>query len=260
MSVLALASVAFFGLIIGSFLNVVIFRGPWLWGLVDGEPRGSLSAPRSYCPVCQAQIPIVGLIPVFGYLFLGGRCASCRSQISPRYPIVELLGAAAALLSILTFGFNAIGVAVAIFGWSLIALAFIDFETGYLPDAITWPLTGLGLIVNAIGGFTLFADALIGAVAGFLAFWAIGTAYEKIRDREGLGQGDKKLLGAIGAWSGWMVLPAVVFFAAVVTLAFAAAPSLIRKKDLNAPVPFGPGLCAAGFAALLLAPRLVSGL
>jgi leader peptidase (prepilin peptidase)/N-methyltransferase len=140
-----------------------------------------------------------------------------------------------------------------VFGWARIALAFIDLETGYLPDAITWPLIALGRGVYYAYIFASFCDAVIGAVAGFVSFWFIGTAFEKLRKKEGLGQGDKKLLAAIGAWCGWAMLPLVIFTGAVVTLAAIFIQGLGGKKtDLNLPAPFGPGLCAAGFAAVLV--------
>lgn len=241
-----------FGLIVGSFLNVVIHRGPRLWDLVEGEHRGGLARPRSYCPACKHEIPASGLIPILSYVLQRGKCRCCQSRISPRYPLVEGLGAFAALVSVSVYGPTYHALCAAIFGWALIALAFIDLETGYLPDAITWPLIALGLGVNYASIFATFGDAVIGAVAGFVSFWFIGMAFEKLRNKEGLGQGDKKLLAAIGAWTGWAMLPFVIFAGAIVTLAAIAISAVRGKKtDMNQPVPFGPGLCAAGFAAIL---------
>ncbi len=247
---------ALLGLLAGSFLNVVIFRGPRLWRLVDGEPRGDLAAPGSYCPACKTRLSPLSLIPLVSFVVQKGRCASCGARISWRYPVVEALGATVGILSVATFGATPAAVLAALFGFALVALAFIDLETGYLPDAITYPLIALGLIANGFGVFTPFADALIGALAGYLAFWGIGALYQKLRGHEGLGQGDKKLLAAIGAFGGWVILPAVVFFAAAATLAFALAPAILRQRDFAEPIPFGPGLCAAGFAALLGAAPL----
>lgn len=241
------------GLVAGSFLNVVIHRGPRHWDLIGGEHRGGLARPRSYCPACKHEIPASGLIPILSYVLQRGKCRFCQSRISPRYPLVEVLGAFAALLSLFVYGPTYQAFCAAMFGWALIALAFIDLETGFLPDAITWPLIALGLGVNYANIFATFGDAVIGAVAGFVSFWFIGTIFEKLRKKEGLGQGDKKLLAAIGAWSGWAMLPFVIFAGAVITLAAIAIQALRgRKTDMNQPVPFGPGLCAAGFVALLV--------
>ncbi len=272
---LALAAAA--GLIIGSFLNVVIHRGPAMWGLIDGASRGDLVSPASYCLSCKTPIPPWRLIPVVSFVIQRGRCAACGEPVAPRYPIVEALGAVVALSSVAAFGATAAAVAAASFGLALVALAFIDLETGYLPDAITFPLIVGGLIANGFDQFVPIGDALIGAVAGYLAFRGIGFAFNRLRGKEGLGQGDAKLLAAIGAWGGWMILPFVVFAGALATLfAYGAtrqrrpkirikppsspSPPSRGEKDgadgRDAPIPFGPGLSAAGFIVLLLAPRL----
>lgn len=249
------------GLILGSFLNVVIHRGPRLWGLVDGEPRGGLAFPSSYCPSCKAPIPAWRLIPLLSFFFQKGRCAACRAPISLRYPAVEALGGLVAAASAIAFGATWAALAAALLGLALIALAFIDLETGYLPDAITIPLLAGGLIANSAVLFAPFIDAAIGAGAGYLAFRGIEMFYKSVRGRDGLGQGDAKLLAAIGAWGGWMMLPVVVFIAAIATLsAIGIASVMKRKARLDEPIPFGPGLCAAGFLALLIAPRLISAL
>lgn len=241
------------GLIGGSFLNVVIHRGPSQWGLVDGESRGTLAAPRSYCPACKTPIPAKGLVPLVSYIIQKGRCRACGATIPARYPIVEALGALVALAAYATFGWTWAALAAALFGLALIALAFIDLETGYLPDAITLPLIAVGLVQGAFNLTTGFAEAAVGAAAGYVAFRSIGFAYEKTRGREGLGQGDAKLLAAIGAFTGWMFLPVVIFVGAVSTLAATMASGGVRRDE---PIPFGPGLCAAGFLALMAAPRL----
>jgi leader peptidase (prepilin peptidase)/N-methyltransferase len=234
------------GLVAGSFLNVVIHRGPSMWGLVDGEKRGDFAAPRSYCPRCGATLGPADLVPIVSYLLLKGRCRRCRAPIPWRYPAVEALGGLVAAASLLAFGIGWPALFAAAFGMALVALAFIDLETGYLPDALTLPLAAAGLAANAFGLFATFADAAIGTAAGYLAFRAVGLLFEKIRGEEGLGEGDAKLLAAIGAWGGWAALPFVVFAAAAATLAVALA----RRKPAG-PIAFGPGLCAAGFVALL---------
>lgn len=251
------ATIFFAGLTFGSFLNVLIHRGPTLWGLIDDHPRGDLVAPRSYCPRCKSPLGLANLIPVLSYVAQRGRCAICSAKISPRYPVVEALGGAAALISVLQFGLTPAALAAALFAFALIALAFIDAETGYLPDAITMPLTGAGIAANAVELFAPVRDSVIGAIAGFVIFWAIGAVYERVRKREGLGLGDAKLLAAIGAWAGWIYLPLVIFLAALATL---AAIALRRGVKADDGVPFGPGLCAAGFVALFFGERAVNAL
>lgn len=252
-----LAMIFLAGLTAGSFINVVIYRGPVMWKLVDAPARGDLARPRSYCPACRVPLRVGNLIPVFSYVFQGGRCSSCGARISVRYPIVEALGGAGALLSFAMFGWTAAALLAAIAALMLIALAFIDLETGYLPDALTIPLLGLGLCANAFGIFASLTDALIGAAAGFLVFWAVSAIYRRLRKREGLGLGDAKLLAAIGAWTGWHYLPVIVFAAAIATLVFAFARRGAKSDDA---APFGPGLCAAGFAALFFGEQLFTAL
>lgn len=249
------ATIFLAGLAAGSFLNVVIHRGPQMWGLVDGPPRGDLVSPRSYCPQCGTPLTVANLIPLASYLAQRGKCAKCGAPISARYPIVEALGGAGALLSVAMFGWTLAALAASIFALALIALAFIDAETGYLPDAITLPLIGLGAAANAAGFFAPVRDSLIGAAAGFALFWAISVFYARVRKREGLGLGDAKLLAAIGAWTGWIYLPLVIFIAALGTLAVLATRRGVKAGDA---IPFGPGLCAAGFFALFFGERLIS--
>ncbi len=248
------ATVFLTGLTVGSFLNVVIHRGPAMWGLVDEPPRGDLVAPRSYCPACKVPLTVANLIPLVSFFAQRGRCARCQAPISVRYPVVEALGAASAVLSVLIFGWTLAALAAAIFALALIALAFIDFETGYLPDAITFPLIGAGLAANAAALFTPFRDALIGAVAGYLVFWSVSAVYARLRKRDGLGLGDAKLLSAIGAWTGWFYLPQVILIAALGTLAVIVVRRGVKADD---EIPFGPGLCAAGFVVLFFRDRLL---
>jgi leader peptidase (prepilin peptidase) / N-methyltransferase len=251
------ATIFLAGLAAGSFLNVVIHRGPVMWRLVDAPARGDLMAPGSYCPACKEPLRAINLLPLASYVAQRGRCAACSARISPRYPLVEALGGVSALLCVGMFGWTPAALFAGIAALALIALAFIDLETGYLPDALTLPLTALGLVANLFGLFTPFRDALIGAAAGFLVFWAIGEVYHRIRGRDGLGLGDAKLLAAIGAWTGWLALPLVIFIAAAGTLVVSAAR---RSTSPDDSIPFGPGLCAAGFAVLFFGERLLSGL
>ena len=242
------------GLLAGSFLNVVIYRAPVMLGLEkeNRRARGDLIAPRSYCPACRTQIRNVDLIPLFGYAALRGKCRACGAPIPLRYPIVELLGALAALSCVLIFGATLNAGFATVFFLALIALGAIDHETGFLPDAITLPLIALGLAANFYGRFTTITEAAIGAALGYAVFALIAFGYERLRGREGLGGGDAKLLAAIGAWGGWMILAPTVFIGALLALSLVAASSLSgRQLDMATPVRFGPALCLAGAAAFI---------
>ena len=249
-----LATGGAFGLLAGSFLNVVIHRGPALWKLVEDESRqGNLARPRSYCPSCRAQLRAYHLIPLISYLVLRGKCTACGSPIPIRYPLVEFVAAGAGMLAFAIGGAPGPAAAAALFFWMLIALAVIDFETGYLPDVLTLPLLALGLIANAAGMFTPLIDAAIGAVFGFGAFWLIGFAFKKARGIEGLGQGDAKLLAALGAWLGWQALAPIVFIAALMALVGVGLAALLGQKvTRETPLPFGPALAAAGAVVMVL--------
>lgn len=254
MSWLIYATVLALGLLAGSFLNVVIHRGPAMWGLSDDDrgARGTLAAPRSYCPACRSQIAIADLVPVASYFALRGKCRTCGGGISLRYPAVELAGAAAAMAALAAFGATWTALFAAAFLLALIALAAIDFETGYLPDAITLPLIALGLAANATGRFVSLSDALVGAAAGYAIFQAIAWAYYRMRGREGLGGGDAKLLAAIGAWGGWVLLAPTVFIASVAALAVVGAAGLAGQRFAGGTeIRFGPALCGGGAAMFL---------
>ena len=257
------ATAFFAGLLIGSFLNVLTYRGPQMWGLIDGDARrGDLTAPRSYCPCCRAPIKRIHLTPILGFAALGGKCASCGARISWRYPIVEMLGAAGGLGAFMLFGATPAALAAAVFFWALIALAVIDLETGYLPDAITLPLLLAGLAANAAGFFALWHASLIGAAAGYLIFRLIGEVFIRLRGIEGLGQGDAKLLAAIGAWLGWQALAPTVFVASLLGLAAVISMRFAGKQlSRDTAIPFGPALAAAGAVVMCLGPgNLISAL
>ncbi len=226
-----------------------------MWGLVNTEdpPRGTLLWPRSYCPHCRKQISAWRLIPVASYLLQSGRCADCNGEISIRYPVIELAGIFAAAIAFGLFGLSLTAFFAAMLGWFMIALIGIDWETCYLPDWLTLPLLAIGLTANVTGRFATLPDAMIGAAVGYIVFRFIAAAFMRIRGYEGLGQGDAKTLAAIGAWGGWQILPAVVFSGAVATLLIVLLLRLM-KRPVNAttPIPFGPGLCIAGYAAILI--------
>ena len=245
---------AVLGLLAGSFLNVVIHRGPGMWGLVEDESRrGDLVRPRSYCPACGAQIKILHLAPIVGFLLTGGRCAACNAPIPIRYPVVEILGAIAGAGAVMLFGPGFAALAAAVLFWSLIALAVIDLETGFLPDAVTLPLIVVGLAVNVWGLFVPWQGALIGAVAGYAAFWLIAEAFYRLRGAEGLGLGDAKLLAALGAWLGWQTLPPIVFIASIIGLFWALTMRLTGAKiSAQTALPFGPALATGGAIVFII--------
>lgn len=241
------------GAVMGSFLNVVIYRGPVLWKLVDGEKRGNLASPRSYCPSCRKPIRSLHLIPLAGYAMLGGKCADCSAPISLRYPLVEAAGAAAGIIALALFGLSVETAGAFVFFLYLIALGAIDAETGYLPDVLTLSLMSLGVVANALDLFNAAPGAaILGAIVGYGAFRVVDMIFLRLRGIEGLGQGDAKLLGAIGAWFGWPVLPPVVFLAAIMAL-IGVGLAALRGAHIGreTPIPFGPALAAAGAAAMI---------
>ncbi|MEM6413986.1 MAG: A24 family peptidase [Pseudomonadota bacterium] len=270
MSWIIFATLGLIGLFVGSFLNVVIYRGPIIWGLIDASPkdadgendkkvpmlgqtRFNFSTPRSFCIECGKPIARRDLIPLFSYLMLKGACPYCRSRISLRYPIVEVLGALVILLSFNVFGLSAEAFLATIFGWTLLVLAFIDKETGYLPDALTLPLIVGGIAMNTVDLFAPLPDAIIGGIAGYFIFWLIRLVFKAIRGEEGLGLGDAKLLAGICAWIGWQALPAIVFIGSVSSLLAIGLYRANRNSKIkaNTSLAFGPGLAFAGFCAMV---------
>lgn len=236
-----------FGLIIGSFANVVIYRGPAMWGLIDDDTRGNLAFPGSYCPACRTPLRAIELLPLASFIAASGKCRSCTAAIPFRYPIIELLGGSAAMMAFWQYGLTATAAATFMFLIALLILAAIDFETGFLPDALTLPLIVAGLVANGFALFVSFTDALIGAIAGYAIFRTVAFAFYQLRGVDGLGLGDAKLLAAIGAWAGWRSLPAVVLIASLATLAIVLVAQIRGAKfERETPVPFGPALAAAG--------------
>ncbi|MDA8093584.1 MAG: A24 family peptidase [Betaproteobacteria bacterium] len=258
---------ALVGLMIGSFLNVVIHRLPRMlereWAAQCGAlneqtaAAGPLAAPynlvvpRSACPSCHRPIGAWENIPVLSYLWLRGRCAGCRTPISFRYPAVEIACAAAAGYLAAHFGFGVTAVAAMLFVFALIALSVIDFDTQLLPDSITQPLLWAGLLVNLWGVFVPLRAAVIGAVAGYLTLWSIYWLFKLATGKDGMGFGDFKLLAAIGAWLGWRMLPLVILLSSITGAIVGVALIAIAKRGRQIPIPFGPYLAAGGFVALL---------
>lgn len=264
--------VAVLGLMVGSFLNVVIARLPvimereWrtqcaeLEGTApaeDAPERFNLMVPRSRCPQCGHGITALENIPVLSYLVLRGRCSACGAGISPRYPIIELLGAVLAVCVAWRFGFGVQAAAAVVLTWALISLSFIDIDHQLLPDSITLPLLWLGIGLNLFGVFTTLASSVIGAMAGYLVLWSIYHLFKLLTGKEGIGYGDFKLLAMLGAWMGWQALPVIVLLSSVVGAVVGIAMMALRGHDRNVPIPFGPYIATAGWIALLWGEELV---
>jgi leader peptidase (prepilin peptidase) / N-methyltransferase len=262
-----------FGLCVGSFLNVVIHRLPKMmeraWreecaelGVEPGEagPAGreperqpyNLVVPRSRCPSCGKGITALQNIPVISFVFLRGRCSNCKAKISFKYPLVELLAGIGAAYCAWHFGASLAGLGAALFVWFTIALAFIDQETGFLPDDLTLPLVWLGLILNMQSTYAPLADAVIGAVAGYVSLWLVYWAFKLLTGREGMGYGDFKMNAAVGAFLGWKMLPLVILLSSVAGLIFGLAQMIAARGrwDAGFRFHFGPYLAVAGIVAL----------
>jgi leader peptidase (prepilin peptidase)/N-methyltransferase len=273
-----IAFIFMLGLLVGSFLNVVIHRLPIMlergWkaqarelfpeaaGLpqdeADSAPqRYNLVVPRSACPKCGALITAAQNVPVVSYLLLRGRCASCGVRISPRYPIIELVTALLSAAVAWKFGVHWYTAAALAFTWALIALTVIDIDHQLLPDSITLPLMWLGLLISLAGplqGRWLPPDttsSLLGAVFGYLALWTVYHLFKLATGKEGMGYGDFKLLAALGAWLGWQSLPMVILLSAFTGAALGILMIVLRGRDRNIPMPFGPYLAAAGWIAMM---------
>ena len=261
------------GLIVGSFLNVVIHRLPKMlerdWdgqaadlldekNLVDvakklrfgNAQRYNLMTPASTCPHCSHKIRAYENIPVVSFVFLRGRCASCKAPIGIRYPIVEAISGILSAYIGWRFGWTLAMAGALIFAWALIALTVIDIDTQLLPDDITLPLLWLGLLVNLNNGFAPLSSAVIGAIAGYLSLWAVYWLFKLATGKEGMGYGDFKLLGAIGAWLGWKMLAVVILLSSLVGAIVGIALIVFTRHGRNTPIPFGPYLAAAGLIAL----------
>jgi len=255
------------GLVVGSFLNVVVHRVPVMlqniWtrdcrehlqpGTESIEPADTynLLTPASRCPACNHRIGALENIPVISYLFLKGRCSGCGTSISPRYPAVEIATAILSVVVTLHFGYSIQTLAALAFTWTLIPLFLIDFDTQYLPDTITLPLLWAGLVLSLFNVFTDSQTSIIGAAAGYLSLWSIFQLFKLATGKEGMGFGDFKLLAAIGAWLGWQALPVVILFSSVVGAAIGITLILFKGRDHQQPMPYGPFLAVAGWITLL---------
>ena len=260
------------GLCIGSFLNVVIHRLPRMmereWQAQCAElagqtpspqPRYNLMTPRSACPACGRRIAAWHNVPIFSWLSLRGRCAACRARISFQYPLVELLAGLGAAYAAWRFGPGLAALGAALFVWFTLALAFIDQETGYLPDDLTLPLVWIGLIVNLNGAFVPLRDAVIGAAAAYLFLWSINAAFRALRGVDGMGYGDFKLYAAVGAFLGWKLLPLVILLSSLVGLVFGTLQMVSARGgwDWKFKFHFGPYLAFAGIIAMFWGAQIM---
>lgn len=258
-----------FGLLIGSFLNVVIHRVPKMMqresdNYVAHESdkplphteRFNLMLPHSACPQCGHRITALENIPVISYLFLRGKCSGCKTPISARYPIIELLTGILSAFLIWRFGSGLAGLATLLFAYLLIAMTFIDADTQLLPDDLTLSLLWAGLLVNLQSTFVPLSDAVIGAAAGYLSLWSIYWLFKLVTGKEGMGYGDFKLLAALGAWLGWSMLPIILLLSSVVGAIIGICLIVFHKRGRDNPIPFGPYLAAAGMIALLYGKQI----
>ena len=267
---LFVTAVTVMSLAIGSFLNVVIHRLPkmlerqWRDELselngqeVAAGPRYNLMVPRSACPACGHAIGALENVPLISYFALRGKCAGCKARISPRYPLVEALTGALSGYIAWRYGFTWQTLALLVFVWSMIALAFIDLDTFYLPDDITLPLVWAGLLANMGGLFVDLQSAVIGAIAGYLALWIVFWGYKLATGKDGMGYGDFKLLAAIGAWLGWKMLPVVILLSSLVGAIVGISLIVFARHGRNVPIPFGPYLVLGGLIALFWGDQLL---
>jgi leader peptidase (prepilin peptidase) / N-methyltransferase len=258
------------GLLVGSFLNVVIHRLPKMlesdWQLQCAELRGeamvvppiyNLWMPRSACPSCGHPISALENIPVISWLVLRGRCRACGTAIGPRYPAVELLAALLAAAVAWKYGPSLMLVGSLVLLWALVALAFIDLDTTLLPDTLTLPLVWLGLLFNLFGTFTTLQSAVIGAMAGYLSLWLVYWAFKLVTGKDGMGYGDFKLLAAIGAWLGWELLPVTILLSSLVGALAGLLMIALVRHDRRIPIPFGPYLAGGGMFALFFGADLI---
>ena len=260
----ATLAAALFGLLIGSFLNVVVYRLPVMAqreldnyiaheaGKELPHPdRFNLMVPRSACPHCGHRISALENIPVVSWLVLRGKCSACKAPISARYPIVEAVTGLLSAVLVWNLGSGWLGLAGLAFTYFLIAMTLIDYDTKTLPDDLTYPLLWLGLLINLNGTIVPLRDAVIGAMAGYVSLWAVYWLFKLVTGKEGMGYGDFKLLAALGAWMGWAMLPTIIILSSAVGAVVGIALIVFARRDRNNPIPFGPYLAAAGMIALL---------
>lgn len=260
------------GALIGSFVNVVILRLPPLleyeWrcqchellekpSQTDTPPPG-IAMSRSMCPKCGHRITALENIPLLSYLVLRGRCSACRESISPRYPFVELATACLFLATLWHFGPTVQGFLALALTATLVALTGIDVDTQLLPDNMTLPLLWAGILANVFEVYTDLESSVLGAIAGYLVLWSIYHLFRLMTGKEGMGYGDFKLLGAMGAWMGWQFLPLIVLLSSVVGAAVGLALMGLGRLSRDKPMPFGPFIAAAGWISLIWGERIIA--
>jgi leader peptidase (prepilin peptidase) / N-methyltransferase len=268
MPALFYTATAVLGLVIGSFLNVVIHRLPVIlknnWTrqcreLLEPDHEENDAAnqpfnllrPSSRCPACGHRIRAIENIPVVSYIFLRGRCASCHARISPRYPIIEITTAILSVFTAMHFGYTQQTMAALGFTWMIIPLCLIDYDEQLLPDCITLPLLWAGLALSLADIFIDSRTSILGAMSGYLCLWAIYHLFKLATGKEGMGYGDFRLLAAIGAWVGWQALPVVILFSSVVGAITGILLITMKGRQRSQPIPFGPFLASAGWITLL---------
>ena len=260
-----ISAVFIIGLMVGSFLNVLIYRLPemmhrsWRRQCLDflelpaekSPETFNLSFPGSHCPNCKTAIKALQNIPILSYLFLRGKCSACGGAISARYPSIEAFTAACSVIIAWRFGYSPALIFALLLTWSLIALSFIDIDRQLLPDSITLPMLWLGLILSLFSIFTDSRASIIGAAAGYLSLWSIYQLFKLTTGKQGMGFGDFKLLALFGAWLGWQYLPLIILLSSLAGLVISGSMIILKKHDARQPIPFGPYLAAAGWLALI---------
>ena len=262
-----------FGLLVGSFLNVVIYRLPKMlerdWQIDAAQVLGTasetdrvdtpfnLAQPRSQCPGCGTQVKAIDNIPIVSFVLLRGRCGQCQNPISLQYPAIELTTGLVTLFLIHHFGLSSAAVLACLLTYALIALSTIDYRTTLLPDSITLPFLWLGLLVNINGTFTDLTSAVVGAMAGYLSLWSVYWGFKLLTGKDGMGFGDFKLLGLLGAWLGWQMLPIIIILSSLAG-AIIGLSLIALGRDKDHPIPFGPYLAIAGWTALIWGESLTA--
>jgi len=265
-----LSFVLIIGLLVGSFLNVVIYRLPimmqreWRSDCLEflqqpadaEEDKFNLMLPRSRCGSCGHQITAMENIPIISYLFLKGRCASCNTRISIQYPLVELLTGLISITIAWHFGVSLQTLFALILSWALIAASGIDIGHKLLPDNITLPLLWLGILLSFFNIFIDLQSSVIGAMAGYMSLWSVYIVFKLITGKEGMGHGDFKLLAMLGAWIGWKLLFVIILTSSLVGATVGITMILLKKTSRGTQIPFGPYLAAAGWITLLYGEQL----